>query len=189
MGAICIYHTYTHIHVYAIIFKRFIDSCYLISDLVNCLQFDGLWPVLICLTKERARFFKWVLRKVLCVTVNLSFTHFIKIPQTLGWECAPTWNSTEEWTLPSKGQHEAQGHSSKHSCPLSTSHNPSFHPPCTPIYPPSCRLQEEVWLPPTGYRLPTYRQAGGEDTEETSAHRVSRPHGERPTEFYDSGCT
>lgn len=41
-----IYHTYTHTYVYAIILKRFIDSCHLISDLVNCLQFDGLWPVL-----------------------------------------------------------------------------------------------------------------------------------------------
>lgn len=96
------------------------------------------------------------------MTVTLSFTCFIKIPQTLGREWAPTWNSTEGWTLPSKGQHEERGHPFKHSCLLSTSHSPSFHPPCTPVYLPSCCLQGEVRLPPTGYRPPTYRRLAEE---------------------------
>lgn len=146
----CIYHTYTY--VYVMVLKRFIDSCHLISDLVNCLQFDGLWAST-DLPHWRAGkiFFKWVFGKVRGVTVTLSFIHVTKILQTLGWEWVRAWNSTERWSVPSKGQ------SSTHSRPLSTSHNPPFHSaPCTP----------QVWLPPTCYHLPDCRQAGRGDTEE-----------------------
>lgn len=72
------------------------------------------------------------------------------------------------------------GQASEHSWALSAScsHLPT---PCSP--------QEVGWVPPTGYYLPDYRQAGDGDTEETGTHCVSGPHGEVPTGFYDSDCT
>lgn len=142
-----IYHSYTY--VYVMVLKRLIDSCHLISDLVNCLQFDGPWAST-DLPRWRAGkiFFKWVFRKVLGVTVTLSFIHVTQILQTLGWEWVRAWNSNERWSVPPNAQ------SSKHSGPLSASHRPPFH------------SIPQVWLPPTCYHLPDCRQAGRGDTEE-----------------------
>lgn len=121
------------------------------------------------------------------MTATLSCASFTKIPEALGQEWVRTWNSTEGWSLPSKGQHGAEGHSFEHSCPLGATHSPPSPPPlCTPQDPLPAGSKEGCGCHPQGS---TCRQAGGGGTKKSCVHCASGPRRERPTGFYDSGGT